>query len=343
MWAKIKAFVRDHIELVVWLPLIGAIVVGGWFVTWQMGLAVVEVGPILMDVALQMLGVVVALWLAWLAKRAYWSDLTDEQDKELMRAIHFDPDAAPVETKNAKWLLVFDRLQFVVMFLLVLLGVQVVQAAGPHPLGTAVAPREAACVRDLIVRWEVGSEARYVQRYQRPIWPGGASGVTWGLGYDGGHQPRAVIERDWAAHPAAPRLATTAGIIGEQARVILPRYRDIIVSWANAVRVFEDRSAPRFTRQARQAYGPRFDVAPMPVRCALVSVTYNRGPGMAGDRRSELRAIRDVCLAREPVDVECVAQQLEASCRVWANDVRNGVGLCNRRWDEAAVVRGLRT
>ena len=78
-------------------------------------------------------------------------------------------------------------------------------------------PRDAACRRvaaALIIRWEVTSPAFYAKRLERPVWPGGASGITWGIGYDGGHQTAAVIADDWLDHAAVDRLASTAGITG---------------------------------------------------------------------------------------------------------------------------------
>lgn len=331
MFDRIRAFVRQNVEVTVWLPVLTALLLVGWFATWWSGLAVVEVGPIIMDLVLQATGAIVALWITWFAKKAYWSDMSEQEEKAAEDALA-DP-AMFEDVKDTVWKrLIWDRAQFVLMFLLVLLGSQVVQAAPP----------EAQCVRDLIVRWEVGSEAQYTRRYQSPIWPGGASGLTWGLGYDGGHQPEHIIERDWASHPHAQRLGDSAGVTGTAAKALVPQYRDVIVKWALATEVFDSSSAPRYMRLARQAYGPGFDRAPMPVRCALSSETYNRGPGMTGDRRKERREIRDVCLSADPVDVACVAQQLEASCRVWANDNQNGKGLCSRRQDEARVARGKR-
>lgn len=330
MFDRIRAFVRKNVEVTVWLPVIAFLLGAGWFVTWWSGLAVVEVGPILMDYAIRAAGVIGVLWITWFAKKAYWSDLNEQQEKA--HAALIDSEADSTDAKSSWRVLIWDRVQFVVMFLLVLLGANYAQAAPP----------EASCVRDLIVRWEVGSESQYTRRYQSPIWPGGASGLTWGLGYDGGHQPRHVIRRDWARHPDAERLAQSAGVTGSPAKALVPQYRDVIVKWALATEVFDSSSAPRYMQLARQAYGPRFDRAPVPVRCALSSETYNRGPGMTGDRRKERRAIRDVCLAADPVDVACVAQQLEASCRVWANDNQNGKGLCRRRQDEARVARGTK-
>ena len=40
---------------------------------------------------------------------------------------------------------------------------------------------------DLIVEFEVTGEQAYTQRYRRPVWPKGQSGVTIGIGYDVGY------------------------------------------------------------------------------------------------------------------------------------------------------------
>lgn len=48
---------------------------------------------------------------------------------------------------------------------------------------------------ELIVDFEVGGQALYVRRYQHPIWPGAASGVTIGGGK--GVPRREVIYRTW--------------------------------------------------------------------------------------------------------------------------------------------------
>ena len=64
---------------------------------------------------------------------------------------------------------------------------------------------------ELIVRYEISSPAYYVKRLQQPVWPGAASGITWGIGYDGGYQTASRISADWVAHPDSSVLATTAG------------------------------------------------------------------------------------------------------------------------------------
>ena len=315
------AFLRRHIELVAVVPLLLALMGAAWWWTWQRGLPLVELGPILTDYLVGLLPVALLGYLAWRFKAEYWYDLDAEAEKDLH-------ERAANGNRNALWVIVKDRLEWLVMF-------GVLYFAFSSFAGATTPATQ--CTRDLLVRWEITSEQAYVRRYQSPIWPGGASGITWGIGYDGGHQAGPVILREWAAHAAAPRLSTTSGVVGEPARAALPAYRDIVVPWAMAVDVLEAHSIPRYRAAARRAYGRHFDSAPAGVQCALTSETYNRGEAMAGSRRAERREIRDRCLPAG--DAECTARQLEASCRVWAADARNGPGLCARRRDEARAAR----
>ncbi len=321
MSSKCLAFLRRHIEVVGIVPALLGLLALAWLATWWRGLPTLEVGPILADYLVGLLPVAILGYLAWRMKAEYWHDLDEEAETDLHQS-------AANGNRWAFWLIVKDRVEWLALF-------GVLYFAFSSFAGATTPATQ--CTRDLLVRWEVTSEARYVARYQRPIWPEGASGITYGIGYDGGHQLFHVILREWAQHPQAPRLATTAGITGQQAKAALPQYRDIVVPLAMALDVLEESSIPRYMAQARQAYGRQFDTQPAGVQCALTSETYNRGPSMAGDRRRERRFIRDVCLPAR--DAECVALQLEASCRVWANDTKNGPGLCARRKSEARAAR----
>lgn len=202
------------------------------------------------------------------------------------------------------------------------------------PPRAGVTDRLAALATQIIVRWEVGSEARYTKKYQGVIWPGGASGPTWGIGYDGGHQSANGILRDWQAHPSKAALATTAGITGITAQQAIGRWRGISTPYAYAIQVFSDRSLPAYHLQARRALGPHFDALPEPAQAALDSTGYNRGWRMTGTRNREKRVIRDVCLPRR--DTACIAEQLKSMCRLWEG-APNYDGLCGRRKDEARL------
>lgn len=192
----------------------------------------------------------------------------------------------------------------------------------------------------LIVDFEVGGQALYVRRYQHPIWPGAASGVTVGIGYDLGHQRAVTIREDWRDHAERDRLATMAGIIGEAARQARPGVADVIVTWDLAIGVFRDVSLIEYCRRARRAFGPSaFDAAPALVRGALVSLVYNRGASMTGPARLEMRMIRDKCLPA--ADPGCVADQLRAMTRLWRGSSIEA-GMYRRRYAEAALAAGRR-
>lgn len=206
------------------------------------------------------------------------------------------------------------------------------------PLLPPPEPRDAACRRAaaaLTLRWEVTSPAFYRKRLQLPVWPGGASGVTWGIGYDGGHQTRPVIVDDWLDHAQVDRLGSTAGVTGRDAQAVLPRFRDIATPFDHASRVFEERSLVEYERRTERAFRNGFtDLRPNACG-AMVSLVYNRGAAMTGDSRREMRNIRDKCMPTQ--DYACIAAELRSMKRLWRGTV-NENGLSARREAEAILV-----
>lgn len=186
-----------------------------------------------------------------------------------------------------------------------------------------------------IVRWEITSPAYYDKRLRWPIWPGGASGVTWCIGYDGGHQTGPVIRRDWADHRHVERLATTAGITGQAAKTALPRYRDIATPFNYCERIFRDVTLPTYHRLARRTFANGWELLPADAQGTLTATVYNRGASMVGSRRDEMRALRDVCVPAG--DVRCMAVQFRSMCRIWRGTI-NEAGLCGRYTDAARLV-----
>lgn len=186
----------------------------------------------------------------------------------------------------------------------------------------------------LIVAFEVSSPAHYERRLRRPIWPGGASGATWGLGFDGGHQTRAVIAAVWTAHDHVSELVRTAGVVGQPARALVAELQHVDTPWGYALEVFEADTLPEYHRRAKRAFSEGWDALPRPAQGALVSVVYNRGTSMLGDSRREMRHIRDRCVPAG--DVECVAAEIRSMCRLWQGTPLEA-GLCRRREAEAAL------
>lgn len=190
----------------------------------------------------------------------------------------------------------------------------------------------------LIVRWEVTSPAYYSRRLEGVICPGGASGPTWGLGWDGGHQTQRENREAWSQHEHVDRLAVTAGVTGEaRCRSTRNGLLDIRVPYAMAESVFIRFALPKYKALAVRKYGVQLLDQPPGVRGSLYSETYNRGGEIRGSRGTEQAFIRDTCLPER--DAECVAVQLNAMCRLWRG-TPNGPGLCARRADEARAARG---
>jgi hypothetical protein len=194
--------------------------------------------------------------------------------------------------------------------------------------------------RDLIVHYECGGEAYYRQRLTRPTWPGGASGVTVGIGSDLGYITRAQIAEQWA-HLGPSRVAslqTVAGIKGQTARGAVGRVRHVVISWEEALIHFEKSTLPRWGRLTASAFAGLEKAHPH-CQGTLKSIAFNRGTSMTGDTRREMRQCRDAYAAFNRSgridDVAGVSQYILSMRRLW---VGKGLdGLLKRRVAEAAL------
>jgi GH24 family phage-related lysozyme (muramidase) len=166
-------------------------------------------------------------------------------------------------------------------------------------------------------------------------WPGGGSGITLGIGYDLGYVTAEQFEQDWSKHLTAEqvkRLKTVIGLTGGSAKMRAPQFRDIKVTRAQGEEVFKERTLPLHSGRTEKAF-PGVDQLPADAQGALVSLVFNRGPGMEGDRRKEMRAVRDA-VARK--DLQEIADQIRAMKRLWVGQDLDG--LLRRRDAEADLV-----
>lgn len=206
-------------------------------------------------------------------------------------------------------------------------ALQAALAALPDPFP----PLTAAGVT-FIARLEVSSPKLYRQRYCHPTLPPEASGITIGIGYDLRFASRASFEADWdASIPAGDvdRLEAAFGRIGTEA--LRASLSDLTIPLHVAMPVYLKRNLPQYLDLTRTIY-PQVDRLPPSRRTALVSLVFNRGTALDGDRRSEMRAIRDLLAAG---DLDPVADELESMTRLWDP----GSGLITRRRDEATLWR----
>lgn len=209
-----------------------------------------------------------------------------------------------------------------------------VDSIAVEPLPSTPAATVDPAVVELVVRWEIGSQAQYVRKYQGVICPGGASGPTIGIGFDLGTQTPAEIRAAWGWHPDIDRLVTASGQVGpEKCKAWRAAHRDIRVSYDDALRVFATHDWPRYMAMAARAYRAGWADLTLNHQRALGGNGYNRGFSFLGSRRTEMREVRDTCVPGN--DAPCTAGQLRASCRVWDSQPGIRKGLCARRYAEA--------
>lgn len=187
---------------------------------------------------------------------------------------------------------------------------------------------------DLIIEREVTSREIYERRFSRPTWPGGDSGVTIGVGFDLGYEPVDELTGAFRALPAAllARLGRVLGIKGGDARAALPALADIVVPWEVALDAFTTHTLPRYAALTARAF-PGAEAAPPRCFGALVSLVYNRGASLVGERRTEMATIRDL-IADGRLDE--VPAEFRAMKRLWPTVA----GLRERREMEAALWEG---
>lgn len=172
---------------------------------------------------------------------------------------------------------------------------------------------------------------------QPGTWPGANSGITIGYGYDIGYRTLLEFMRDWQDKlplNVIQRLSSAIGKRGPDARILAPSFRDIKIPKDASMEVLRINSIPSYIAETRRVF-PGVENLPEDAAGALVSLVYNRGGGMKGDSRREMRAIQ-VAVAKR--DLKEIAKQLRAMKRLWVG--KNLDGLLRRREDEAKLVEG---
>lgn len=185
----------------------------------------------------------------------------------------------------------------------------------------------------LIVDGETGGERHY-NAWPHPEWPKGASGVTWGIGYDATAQSRALILQDWSALPQrfTIRLADTHSLRGQAASRAAKALRDVTVPWDISTMVFLSVDCARTDQVCRRGF-PGFDDLRPHAQDAIRSLVFNRGCCFVGDRYREMRAIRDAVRVR---DYAAMALEERRMKRIWRGTAIER-GMVNRREAEARL------
>lgn len=186
-----------------------------------------------------------------------------------------------------------------------------------------------------LIQHEISSKAYYNRNLKHPVWPGGGSGVTIGIGYDLGYNRVSQIRNDWRGMIAdvdIEKLTEVSGLKGDEAKKALSRVNFVSITFDSAKQVFSESTLPRYAASARKAY-PGIELLLPDAQAALLSLVYNRGTSMSGARRKEMAAIKPLVKQQ---DYHAIAEQIQMMKRLWEG--RGLSGLLKRRDDEAELV-----
>lgn len=186
---------------------------------------------------------------------------------------------------------------------------------------------------NFIIDQETGGRDEY---NRHPEWPGEASGITIGIGYDLGYNSSTTVSKDWAEHVSRAdlaRLVACAGIRGQDAKLLLCSVRDMTILWESAIEVFEEVTVPKFYLQMLRIY-PQADELEPNQTAALLSLVFNRGASLSGDRRREMLEIQS---ALKTGAVHQVPDLLRSMDRLWPDTK----GLRLRRHREADLFAAI--
>lgn len=141
-----------------------------------------------------------------------------------------------------------------------------------------------------------GNWNAYNKRYCRPCVPDPEhteSGVTIGIGYDCGQVSSQKIINDWNGYiplQQAQRLAATAGLKKFAALNESNKLQDIIIPIEVALKQWYEKKLPYWAKETGRIYPNIVNLHPYEQTC-LVSLVFNRGTSLDGDRRREMKEL----------------------------------------------------
>lgn len=186
-----------------------------------------------------------------------------------------------------------------------------------------------------IISDEDTSELIYTERYRKPEWPGGMSGVTILLGYDLGYATHEKVDHDLGGKISPQMLVacqSCVGIRGLAAHIKMLEVHNLIdLPFTLALDIFLKNDIPSWLATNDRLLPNMIKLSPNR-RGVLLSLSYNRGPtyNMQGDRYKEMRQIKSDMANEKFNDI---STQLRSMARLWP--VGNGVH--SRRFREAAL------
>lgn len=186
-----------------------------------------------------------------------------------------------------------------------------------------------------VINFESGGK-NYYQRYLKsPTWPGGASGVTIGIGVDLGYitiEEFDIFFSKYFDETDSSRLRKTIGYKGTSAKKLISGVDDIELSWEDSKQAFMEWTLPKFWRLTNLLWKGT-DELKEKAQVALVSIVFNRGASTKGSSRSEMRNIKGLVLEKNYL---AIANEIRSMKRLWVGKKLDG--LLKRRDIEADMV-----
>lgn len=193
---------------------------------------------------------------------------------------------------------------------------------------------------------EAGGLEYYEAVTRWPHYPGVQSGITIGVGYDLRFNSEEDFRALWGEHlpnEILDELSKDIGIKGSKTRKNELNQMAITIPLKAAWSVFIQDSMTRYYDKTEFIY-PSLSRLPDLCRSVLVSLVFNRGNGLSGSSRKEMREIRDILEQADDLDLHKnkrkmiltdVEDQIVSMKRLWdANS-----GLPDRRQAEANLWR----
>lgn len=186
-----------------------------------------------------------------------------------------------------------------------------------------------------VINFESGGQSYYNNYLKKVCWPGGASGLTIGIGADLGYMSKEEFQKYFEKYydsVSSNKLKAGIGLKGITAKNKLSSVNGIELSWQNAMEAFVQWTLPKFWKLTNTLW-PGLEELEENAQIALVSLVFNRGTSIVGSSRAEMKNIKPLVLKK---DYKGIAKEIRSMKRLWQG--KNLDGLIKRREEEAKMI-----
>jgi len=187
---------------------------------------------------------------------------------------------------------------------------------------------------DFIIECETGGKSYYEQVYKNTFcWPGESSGPTAMVGIDCAYYSPKELREIFGPYTSQQELDLILGAVGKTGSAgasYTKKLKGITFTWDEAMEVFKKYTVPKFSALTEKAFPGVYELCP-DAQAAVLSIVFNRGVKMSGDRRLEMRSLRDAVAAKS---YKGMASSIRGMKRLWPDTP----SLRRRREQEALLV-----